>query len=216
MQRDIKYKTSIAFIDLLFNITIGLAMLFIIAFLLINPIAKKGDIIVNAEFIITMTWPKESKDDIDLYVLDPAGNIVYFRDKDNGLMHLDRDDLGDKNDQITTDAGIIVFDLNEEHLTIRGIVPGEYIVNVHWYSKSSYSFKTMEGEKYKVNDQIPVSIKIEKLNPYKIIFVGTKMFTKTGEEQTFIRFYVDEKGNVTKKNELAKSLVMPGSDGENN
>jgi hypothetical protein len=191
-------------------------MLFIIAFLLINPIAKKGDIIVNAEFIITMTWPKESKDDIDLYVLDPAGNIVYFRDKDNGLMHLDRDDLGDKNDQITTDAGIIVFDLNEEHLTIRGIVPGEYIVNVHWYSKSSYSFKTMEGEKYKVNDQIPVSIKIEKLNPYKIIFVGTKMFTKTGEEQTFIRFYVDEKGNVTKKNELAKSLVMPGSDGENN
>ena len=46
MNRD-RYKTSIAFIDLLFNITIGLAMLFIIAFLLINPIAKKGDIIVT-------------------------------------------------------------------------------------------------------------------------------------------------------------------------
>ena len=58
------------------------------------------DVIVNAEFIITMSWPKDSKDDIDLYVMDPAGNIVYFRDKDNGLMHLDRDDLGDKNDQI--------------------------------------------------------------------------------------------------------------------
>jgi|TARA_B100000073_G_scaffold158318_1_gene130727 hypothetical protein len=207
MNRD-RYKTSIAFIDLLFNITIGLAMLFIIAFLLINPIAKKGDIIVNAEFIITMSWPKDSKDDIDLYVMDPAGNIVYFRDKDNGLMHLDRDDLGDKNDQVSTDAGIISFELNEEHLTIRGIVPGEYIINAHWYSKATYSFKNSEGETYKPKDEIPVTIKVEKLNPYKIVYVGTKTFSKAGEEQTFLRFYVNAEGNVTKKNELAKALVM--------
>jgi hypothetical protein len=204
-----RYKTSIAFIDLLFNITIGLAMLFIIAFLLINPIAKKGDIIVNAEFIITMTWPKDSKDDIDLYLMDPAGNIAYFRDKDNGLMHLDRDDLGDKNDQVSTDAGIISFELNEEHLTIRGIVPGEYIVNAHWYSKATYSFKTAEGDTYKPNDEIPVTIKVEKLNPYAIVYVDTKVFSKAGEEQTFVRFYVNAEGKVTKKNSLAKSLVMP-------
>lgn len=204
-----RYKTSIAFIDLLFNITIGLAMLFIIAFLLINPIAKKGDIIVNAEFIITMSWPKDSKDDIDLYLMDPAGNIVYFRDKDNGLMHLDRDDLGDKNDQVTTDAGIISFELNEEHLTIRGIVPGEYIVNAHWYSKATYSFKNSEGNTYTPKDEIPVTIKVEKINPYAIVYVATKVFSKAGEEQTFVRFYVNAKGKVTKKNSLAKSLVMP-------
>ena len=207
-----RYKTSIAFIDLLFNITIGLAMLFIIAFLLINPIAKKGDIVVNAEFIITLSWPKDSKDDIDLYVMDPAGNIVYFRDKDNGLMHLDRDDLGDKNDQVSTDAGIISFELNEEHLTIRGIVPGEYIVNAHWYSKATYSFKNSEGDTYKPNDEIPVTIKVEKLNPNAIVYVDTKVFSKAGEEQTFLRFYVNAEGNVTKKNVLAKPLVMPGTD----
>jgi|TARA_B100000073_G_scaffold158319_1_gene130730 hypothetical protein len=210
MNRD-RYKSSVAFIDLLFNITIGLAMLFIIAFLLINPIAKKGDVIVNAEFIITMSWPKDSKDDIDLYVMDPAGNIVYFRDKDNGLMHLDRDDLGDKNDQISTDSGIISFNLNEEHLTIRGIVPGEYIVNAHWYSKATYSFKNSEGNEYTPNDEIPVTIKVEKLNPYKVIFVDTKTFSKAGEEQTYLRFYVDTDGKVTKKNKLAKALVMGGN-----
>ena len=210
MNRD-RYKSSVAFIDLLFNITIGLAMLFIIAFLLINPIAKKGDVIVNAEFIITMSWPKDSKDDIDLYVMDPAGNIVYFRDKDNGLMHLDRDDLGDKNDQISTDSGIISFNLNEEHLTIRGIVPGEYIVNAHWYSKATYSFKNSEGNEYTPNDEIPVTIKVEKLNPYKVIFVDTKTFSKAGEDQTYLRFYVDTDGKVTKKNKLAKALVMGGN-----
>ena len=94
----IKYKSSVAFIDLLFNITIGFAMLFIIAFLLINPITKKGDVIVKAEFIITMSWPKDSKDDIDLYVMDPQKNIVYFRQRDKGLINLDRDDLGYSND----------------------------------------------------------------------------------------------------------------------
>ena len=77
MRRD-RYKTSIAFIDLLFNITIGLAMLFIIAFLMINPITKKGDIEYKAEFMITLSWPTESYDDIDLYVKDQkyfTGNL---------------------------------------------------------------------------------------------------------------------------------------------
>jgi len=104
MRRD-RYKTSIAFIDLLFNITIGLTMLFIIAFLLINPVAKKGNVIVNAEFIITLSWPNDSQDDIDLYLKDPAGNIVYFKQKDIGLTNLDRDDLGTSNDTIETATG---------------------------------------------------------------------------------------------------------------
>ena len=49
---------------------------------------------------------------------------------------------------------------------------------------------------------------MEKINPYKIVYVGTKTFGKAGEEQTFLRFYLNADGNVTKKNELAKALVM--------
>ena len=118
------YNTNIEFIDILFNTIIGITMMFIIAFLLINPIAKKGDIIVNAEFIITMSWPAENNDDMDLYLKDPTGNVVYFRAKDRGLTHLDRDDLGTVNDTISTDHGPIIHQLNEEHITIRGIVEG--------------------------------------------------------------------------------------------
>ena len=136
MRRD-RYKTSIAFIDLLFNITIGLAMLFIIAFLLINPVAKKGDIIVKAEFIITMSWPADRHDDIDLYLKDPADNYVFFKQKDKGLKTLDRDDLGSSNDVVKTVSGDVFYRLNEEHITIREVLPGQYIVNAHWYSKSN-------------------------------------------------------------------------------
>jgi len=204
MKRD-RFKTSIAFIDLLFNITVGLAMLFIIAFLMINPITKKGDIIYNAEFVITMSWPEESRDDIDLYVMDPEKNIVYFRQKDKGLVNLDRDDLGKSNDTVITQHGTFENKLNEEHVTIRGIVPGEYIVNAHWFSKANLGSEL--GERYVPSDSVLVTVKVEKLNPYRLVYTGQETLTKPGEEKTFLRFYVDDNGYVTKVNQLSQPMV---------
>lgn len=204
MKRD-RFKTSIAFIDLLFNITVGLAMLFIIAFLMINPITKKGDIIYNAEFVITMSWPEESRDDIDLYVMDPEKNIVYFRQKDKGLINLDRDDLGKSNDIVITQNGTFENKLNEEHVTIRGIVPGEYIVNTHWFSKAKLGDDV--GEKYVPSEKVEVTVKVEKLNPYRLVYTGREILSKPGEEKTFLRFYVDNNGNVVKISKLNQPMV---------
>ena len=206
MRRD-RYKTSIAFIDLLFNITIGLTMLFIIAFLLINPVAKKGDIIVKAEFIITMSWPSDSQDDIDLYLKDPSGNVVYFRQKDKGLTNLDRDDLGIANDTIETATGKTVFKINEEHITIRETIEGQYIVNAHWYAQSKLAKNYMTGETYELNDSIEVTVKVEKLNPYSLVYVGTKVLSYQGDETTFVRFTLDSDGKVISTSELPLKLV---------
>jgi len=49
-----KYKSTIGFTDLLFNILVGFAFLFIIAFLLIKPEAKKHDFERRAEFVVVM------------------------------------------------------------------------------------------------------------------------------------------------------------------
>jgi len=67
-----KYGSSVAFTDLLFNIVVGLAFLFLLAFILMNPIAKEKDIEEKSDFIIVMTWDDESGDDIDLWVRDPS------------------------------------------------------------------------------------------------------------------------------------------------
>lgn len=206
MRRD-RYKTSIAFIDLLFNITIGLTMLFIIAFLLINPVAKKGDIIVKAEFIVTMSWPNDSQDDIDLYLKDPADNIVYFKQKDKGLTNLDRDDLGTSNDTIITSTGKKIFKINEEHITIRETIEGQYVVNAHWYGQSKLTRNFSTGEEYIPSDSVKVTIKVEKLNPYSLVYVGTKVFTYQGEEKTFVRFTLDSNGKVISTSELPLRLV---------
>ena len=60
--------SNLSFNDLLFNVLVGFVMLFVIAFLLINPITKKSDIPVKAEFLIVLSWPADAADDIDLWV----------------------------------------------------------------------------------------------------------------------------------------------------
>ena len=63
-KRHRSYGSQVAFIDLLFNTLVGFVFLFILAFILINPIAKKSDIEVVAEFIVKINWPT-IPDDID-------------------------------------------------------------------------------------------------------------------------------------------------------
>ena len=193
MQR--RYHTNLPFLDLLFNILIGFVFLFIVSFLLINPIAKRADIEVKAEFLITVFWPDNLEDDVDIYVEDPAGNLVWFKSREPGLMHLDRDDLGKRNDEVVTAAGTILFPENREIVTLRGIVPGEYVVNVHCYFKVAA-------------DPVPVTIQIDKINPYSVVLRETVDLANKGEEITVTRFTVNSKGKVTNVNKLPKKLVQ--------
>ena len=61
-----KYKSTIGCTDMLFNVLVGFAFLFIVAFLLIKPEQKKADFERKAEFVIVMEWDHDQPDDIDL------------------------------------------------------------------------------------------------------------------------------------------------------
>ena len=203
-KRHRSYGSQVAFIDLLFNTLVGFVFLFILAFILINPIAKKSDIEIVAEFIVKINWPTDSPHDIDLWMRDPLGNYVGFTSKDVGLMSLNRDDLGTANDTVYGPKGApIIVHRNEEMITIIGIFPGEYNVNVHWYGKKPVSTKL--GEKEYV--PMPVQVQIEKINPYNVVFADTVELQRKGHEITVVRFTVDEKGNVSKFNDLDYSII---------
>lgn len=189
-----KGSNSLAFLDLLFNTLLCFVMLFAISFLLINPIQDNKKIDVKAEFLITVSWPNELKDDVDVYVEDPVGNIIYFKKKNAGLMHLDRDDLGHRNDMIKTPAGSIEYNENREVVTLRGVYSGEYTINIHLYSKSK-------------SEVVPVTVEIEKLNPYKRVLLKTTTLTKVGEEKTVCRMRIGSEKNVESINYLFKALV---------
>ena len=191
-----KYKSTIGFTDLLFNILVGFAFLFIIAFLLIKPEAKKKDFDRNAEFVVVMEWDKEAKGDIDLYVEDPLGAKCSFRQTVANFMHLDKDDLGSANDTVVNaDGTVSTVKINREVITIRGIIAGEYTINVHYYSERDYSRvgNTMRKKKSK---EVTVKIELHKVNPYTIMWIGEKTFHSKGQEETFVRFRLDKDGTV--------------------
>lgn len=184
-----------AFTDLLFNTLLGFAFMFFIAFVLINPEATTGKIDTNAEFIITVTWPDSHPDDIDTYVEDPAGNLVWYHAREAGLMHLDRDDRGNYRDTILVNGEKVVNPLNQETVTVRGIVPGEYVVNVFHYLATS-------------PEPVPVSVKVEKINPQvTVLYYETLELEHTGDEVTAARFNVLPDGDVSDVNTRQKSLA---------
>jgi len=186
-----KYKSTIGFTDLLFNILVGFAFLFIIAFLLIKPEAKKEDFNRRAEFVVVMEWDNDATGDIDLYVEDPTNKQVSFRYHNHNYMHLDKDDLGAMNDTVVNaDGSISTVKINREVVTIRGIIKGEYVINGHYYSLRSYD---------KIKPKKPVltvRVELHKVNPYSIMWVGEKLFNHRGQEETFLRFRLDKDGNI--------------------
>ncbi|MBX3605758.1 MAG: hypothetical protein KF788_10810 [Piscinibacter sp.] len=182
---------------MLFNMLIAFVFCFIVALLAMNPKAlKAGDIPSKAEFIVNVSWPDLNPDDIDTWVQDGAGNLVWFRAREAGLMHLDRDDRGLANDVIVVDGRQIVNPLNQEVVTIRGIEPGEFTVNLHYY-------QSKDGR------PVEVTVSVIKVNPRaEVVFYGQSTLARQGDEATAVRFTVRPDGSVANINTLPKSLVQ--------
>ena len=189
------YHTSLSFLDLLFNTVLCFAALFALSFILINPSKQDKNVEVKAEFISTVTWPNDLNNDVDTYVEDPQGRLVAFMRREEGLMHLDRDDVGKFNDILSTPFGDVEYNENREVVTLRGTIEGEYVVNVHMYMQRSEQSPT------------PVRIQLDKINPFQIVTVKDVVLDITGSEKTAFRFTVDKEGEVSDVNELPKTLT---------
>ena len=185
------------FYDMLFNMLIAFVFCFIVALIAMNPKATKaGDVPSKAEYLISVSWPDRNPNDVDTWVEDPAGNLVWFKQPDAGLMHLDRDDRGDANDAIVIDGRRIETPFRQEVVTVRGILPGEFTVNVQYYES---------------RDRLPVDVTVSviKVNPRaEVVFHGERRLERQGQELTAARFTVQADGRVTNVNTLAKRLVQ--------
>jgi hypothetical protein len=185
-----------AFTDLLFNTLIGFVFLFFIAVIFISPAKDTGKIVLDAQYLIIVTWPDGSQEDIDTWIEDPNGNVTWFRNRSAGLVHLDRDDRGMLNDVLEMNGEKIENPLNQEVATIRGQVPGEYIVNLHYYEEAK-------------GGPVPVTVRVAKVNPvYTVAFNETIEMRRKGEERTALRFTIRRDGSVGRINRLEKKLVQ--------
>lgn len=185
-----------AFTDLLFNALLGFAFMFVTAFSLISDPDARGKVDPNAEVLITVRWPDDHPDDVDTIVEDPRGQLVWYHNKDSGLMHLDRDDRGTFQDTIVIDGARVANPINQETISLRALAAGEYVVNILHY-------------KANFDAPLPVTVKIEKLNPTVVLaYYGTHELTGLGQELTAIRFTINSEGEVTELSNRPKALVI--------
>ncbi len=203
-QRNRARQTTDPFIDLLFNTLLGFSFMFLISLVFINPDADQAKVDKQAEYVITINWDKTLSDDIDLWVYAPSGHTVSYLQKEAGWLHLDRDDRGEVNDTLMINGREVVHAVNEEIVTIRNRHPGEYIVNVYYYT----SDKRRSAPK-----AIPVQVKIDRINPrFETVYVKQLELTAQDQELTAVRFMLNEAGDASDFNELPKQLTPYGLD----
>ncbi len=192
---NLRQNPSDPFTDLLFNILIGFMLLFFIAIVFLNPEKKKGKIDLDAEYVISVSWPDNNPDDIDTWIEDPLGNVTWFRNREAGLVHLDRDDRGMLYDTLMINGKQVANPLNQEITTIRKLVPGEYTVNLHYFASETQK-------------PVVVKVKLAKVNPvYTVFYYADVQMNRKGDEKTAVRFTLASDGSVRSINQLQKKLV---------
>lgn len=197
-----EYHSNTGFLDLLFNGWLIYVMMFMVSFMLIVPERDQANIKTKAEFVITLTWDDASTDDVDIWLQDPTGAIICYKKKEAGLMHLDRDDLGTSTDKVTLPSGEIVeYKHNQEIVTIRGFMPGEWVINIHMYNK---------------RDKKPTGVEVRmlKLNPtITEVLVRKYKLSNRWEEITVARIKMSAEGEILSMNDVYKKLIESSASG---
>jgi hypothetical protein len=196
--RSRQFRNTDPFIDLLFNALLGFTFLFLVSVMFMNPEARKGRVDLKAEYIISVTWPDHLADDINLWVQDPIGETVSYLRKDAGWLHLDRDDRGEINDTIIVDGKEMLYPINQEVVTIRGIIPGEYVVNLYYYTAAAAR-------------PVEALVKVEKVNPtLQTVYARKILLARQDVEETAVRFNLDRNGEISGISVLPKRLTPYG------
>lgn len=187
---------SRGFLDLLFNVLLAFVFLFLVSSMLIQIEKKETGIQTQAEFIITVTWDDNDPDDVDSWLRDPLGNVTWFRHKEEGIAHLDRDDLGHQKDSVVLPDGTeVVYPYNQEITTIRQIIKGWWVFNIHMYSKRQEPITH-------------VTVKCEKVNPtIQTMFYEEFVMASDGDEITVRRFRLNAAGEMVEQGQINTPMV---------
>ncbi len=186
------------FRDVIFILMITFIILFLIAVMHINPIAKPKEeqITPPGNVIVNIFWEDGLNIDVDLWVLGPEDDRpVGYSNRAGGTFNLLRDDLGSTND---------ITERNFENAYTRGLPEGEYIINVHMFANK-------EKEKnWPVEVEIVVTVmetNQDKSSPNEVA-VAMIPLARNGEELTAVRFKIDKNHKVIQEsiNQVQKKL----------
>jgi hypothetical protein len=165
-------------------ITLALAGFVAVVILLLPHVQPKGaqnseNVLPPGNVIVEVNWPPELDADVDLWVQGPGDIPVGYSNKGGAIFNLLRDDLGHQLD---------VSGLNYEVSYSRGIVAGEYIVNLHLYRNRSRTAV--------IPVKVVVSVKGDPSAPTRQILVTDTHLDREGQELTIFRFALADTGQL--------------------
>ncbi len=176
--------SSVVFRDVILLALTGFISMVILLIPFVNPPTEEEK---NSEppgnVIVELFWDDTRDVDIDLWVQAPNDIPVGYSNKGGFYFNLLRDDLGKYKDNTP---------VNYEVSYSRGIVAGEYFVNLHLYREDKSPFNPIDAE-------ILVSVIHPETKERKQILKSIKNLTIVGTELTVFRFYLDENGVLNEK-----------------
>jgi hypothetical protein len=174
--------SDIVFRDLILLMLTGFVTVAVLMLAHINPkaaAATAADASAPGNVMVEASWPPGVDSDVDLWVQAPGDLPVGYSNKGGAVFNLLRDDLGHQLD---------LSGLNYESSYARGIVPGEYTVNLHLYRNRA------------ADSAIPVTVivssKAASAAPTRQILMSRVDLAREGQERTVFRFQLTEQGTV--------------------
>jgi hypothetical protein len=167
------------FRDVVMLALVGFVALVIMLLPHLNPPGAKtaDDTRPPGNVLVEVRWPDEIDADVDLWVQAPGDVPVGYSNKGGAVFNLLRDDLGSRAD---------VTGLNYETSYSRGILPGEYTVNLHLYRNPSKA--------YPVPVTVVTSVKLSADQAARQLLASKVLLVREGEEMTVYRFRLTESG----------------------
>jgi hypothetical protein len=131
--------------------------------------------------IVEIRWPDELDADVDLWVQAPGDVPVGYSNKGGAVFNLLRDDLGVRGD---------ATGLNYETSYSRGILPGEYVVNLHLFRNTAQT--------YPVPVTVVTSVKRDGNEAARQLLASKVLLVREGEEVTAYRLQLTQAGELVK------------------
>ena len=174
--------SDIVFRDLILLMLTGFVTVAVLMLAHVNPKAQAAvtkDSEPPGNVMVEANWPPDQDADVDLWVQAPGDVPVGYSNKGGAVFNLLRDDLGQQLD---------LSGLNYESSYARGIVPGEYTVNVHLY-------RNRAGVAL-VPVTVVVSTKARSADPSRQVLMTKLELDHEGQERTVFRFRLSERGDL--------------------
>ena len=174
--------SDIVFRDLILLMLTGFVTVAVLMLAHINPkaaAARAKDTAPPGNVLVEATWPPGMDSDVDLWVQAPGDLPVGYSNKGGAVFNLLRDDLGQQLD---------LSGLNYESSYSRGIVPGEYTVNLHLYRN--------RAGLPAVPVTVIVSTKPTSADPARQVLMSKVELAREGQERTVFRFRLSERGDL--------------------